>query len=367
MRTYILYAVLLALLVMVFAPLSAQEPPSAEPVPGTSTLPNDPGAATDAGTPDESTSVTPPAPPTPSLPAQAKRGSLMVKAGDKELEWRLSYSHFSSNTVFVDGVAMLPVLVIGKIGVERVRKDILIASLAARFGLRDNIQGEIKVPYRYEHDVHIVPEGQTTQESESVISGSGLGDIEGNLYIQLPQHNPRSIRWIASVGVKAATGSDIFSINPDTETPIGTGFWSSKFSLTGVVISDPAAIFWNLGYTYNWKRMNIRVVPKDAQTGEDLTPVYVDVKPGNTIDFGGGVAYALNPRLSMNTGVSFSINGSTTSNDIKLANTAITSASLRMGMIWLRSNNQPIDIAVSIGLTEDSPDYTLELRQNWKF
>lgn len=341
--------------------------PVATTEPTTSALPTtDSTQTSSSGTQGEDTTVTPPPSPTPVLPASARRSNLMVKAGDKEIEWRLSYSHISSNTVFVDGVAMLPVMVIGQIGVEHARKDILIASLGLRYGIWDNLQGEIKIPYRYENDRNDVPDSQTSQEKESIISGKGVGDVEGNLYFQLPRKTDRSMRMIASVGIKAATGRDIFAIDPTSEVAIGTGFWSSKFGLTGVTIADPAALFWSLGYTYNWERKNIRVVPKDS-SGQALQPVYVNVKPGNTIDVGGGIAYALNPRLSVNSGITVSYNGSTMSNGISLANTAITSATLRLGMIWLKSTGQPIDLSVSIGLTTDSPDFTLEYRRTYKF
>ncbi|MHB9133160.1 MAG: outer membrane protein [Armatimonadota bacterium] len=331
---------------------------------GTSTLPIDQPTSTQPVTPTDDPSVTPPPTASATLPAQANRTSLMIKKGEKELEWRLSYSHFSTSTVFVDGVAMLPVLVIGQVGVERMRKDILISSFALRYGLRDNLEVEVKFPFRFLHDRSAVPDANPPQET--TVTGFGLGDIEGAIYYQLPRKSERSIRWIVTGQLKTATGQDLFEIDSDEDVPLGTGFWSSKVGISGVVVSDPAAIFWNVGFTYNWLRKDIRIVSTDPVSG-DVTVSYVDVKPGNTIDFGGGFAYALNPRFSINTGVNISMNSATTSNGRELANTTITSATLRMGVVWLTDRQRPIDLSMSIGLTDDSPDFTLEFRQNYKF
>ena len=68
----------------------------------------------------------------PPTAAQVERGGLLIGAGRQEVEYRLSYAHFSSNTIFIEGVAILPVIVVGEIAVERLRRDILIGSWAWR-------------------------------------------------------------------------------------------------------------------------------------------------------------------------------------------------------------------------------------------
>lgn len=334
----------------------------------TNALPTDAGVMPTSVEGEEA--LTPPPTNTPVLPATARRPSLMVRRGEKEVELRLSYSHFSKSTVFIDGVAMIPVIVVGEIGVERTRKDILIASVAARYGIWDNLEGELKIPFRYQTERRAIPEANPPEEN--LITGGGIGDLEGALYYQLPKKDENAIRWIVNLGVKSATGTDIFSIDTEDELPIGSGFWATKIGISGVKVSDPAALFWNLGYTYNWERDSIRIVKEDATTGDPIVN-YVDIKPGDTIDIGGGLAYALNPRLSVNTGVTISFNGSTDSQQSgtgewkRVSNTSITSATLRFGAVWLPDYWLPVDVAVGMGLTDDSPDFTIEWRQNFKF
>ncbi len=51
----------------------------------------------------------------PPVPAQVERGGLLLAPGKSEVEYRLSLANFSSNTIFIDGIAILPVIVVGNI------------------------------------------------------------------------------------------------------------------------------------------------------------------------------------------------------------------------------------------------------------
>jgi len=313
-----------------------------------------PPAASKAPTPDSVTAT---------LPPRAVRPSLMIKKGGKELEWRTSYSYSSRNSVFIDGVAVFPILVIGEIGVERIRRNSLTTSLAGRYGIADNVLVEVKVPFRYESDRSSVPE--VTPPQENTVTSSGLGDVEGSLFFQFPRKQEDQIRWVLSLSAKSSTGDDPFEINTHEEAPLGSGFWNSRIGITGVKIVDPVAVYWNAGYTRNWERQNVPITITDMETGETST-IFVDIEPASLIEVGGGFAYAINSRLSVNTGVSISFSGASRSNGEKVANSAFTAASLRLGIVWLTDNRQPVDLGLSIGLTDDSPDFSLEFRKSFK-
>jgi hypothetical protein len=335
---------------------------------GTSPLPVGSTPAPDPG--EDPTDVTPPPSNVPSLPASAKRGGLMVHRGAGELEIRHSFSHFSRSTVVVDGVAMLPVMVVGEIGVERTRRDLLITSLAMHYGLRDNLEAEVKFPFRYHTERRSVPEANPPQEQ--TVTGVGLSDIDMALYYQLPRGRNAPARYVVSAGLKTASGRDQFNIDPDTQVPLGSGFMGTRFGVSSVRVIDPAALYWNASFTYNLQRRNVRIVTEEADTGDKVVN-YVNLKPGNSIDIGGGMAYALNPQLSFNTGLAVSFTTATASQAIdkpqwnKLANSAVTSATLRLGIVYANGGKRPLDLAVNMGLTDDSPDFTLECRQTYKF
>lgn len=197
------------------------------------------------------------------------------------------------------------------------------------------------------------------------MTGFGLGDIEGSLYYQLPRAREEDVRWVMNLGLKSNTGADAFATNAQKRPPLGSGFWNTKLGVTGVKITEPAAVFWNAGYTVNWTRHHIPVTVSNAEDGS-TSIVYVDIKPAKAIDVGGGFAYAINPQLSINTGVSISWNGAAHSNGKRVPNSIFTAASLRLGAVWLTQKRLPVDLGLNIGLTDDSPDFSLEFRQNYK-
>jgi len=294
------------------------------------------------------------------LPTQADEPALMIKKGGKEIEWRLGYTHSSRNAVFLDGIALYPFLVIGEIGVERVRKDNITTSLSGRYGLRNNLLVEVKVPVRYEIDSTSVPE--VSPPAERTVSNFGIGDIEAGLYFQLPRKKEQQIRWVVSASVKSRTGEDPFEIDSLESAPLGSGFWYTKVGLTGVKIADPAAVFWNFGYTVNLERKDIPITVTDNNTGEESIVLF-DIKPADIIEAGGGFAYAINSRLSINTSISISWSGSSKSNGEFVPNSAFTTGMLRLGVVWVTDNKMPVDLGFSIGLTDDSPDFVMEYRR----
>ncbi len=328
--------------------------PTAPPLTPAATKPVDPAPPRSADTMPSMTAT---------LPTRAQRPSLMIRKYGKELEWRSSYSHSSRNAVYIDGVAINPILVIGSIGVERIRKDTVVTSLAGRYGLADNMLGELKIPLRFESNLSSVPDVSPPQEKS--MTGFGLGDIEGSLYYQLPRAREEDVRWVMNLGLKSNTGADAFATSAQKRPPLGSGFWNTKLGVTGVKISEPAAVFWSAGYTVNWARHQIPVTITNAQDGS-TSIVYVDIKPAKSIDVGGGFAYAINPKLSINTGVSISWNGAAHSNGKRVPNSIFTAASLRLGAVWLTEKRLPVDLGLNIGLTDDSPDFSLEFRQNYK-
>jgi len=314
-------------------------------------------------------------------PPQVERGGLLLRGGEQEMEYRLAYAHFSSNTIFIDGIAILPVLVIGEIALERIQRDILIGSWTWRLGAASDTQVELRVPYRYQHGRMSVPEA--TPPIEQTENDQGMGDISVAVYHQLgKRHFGQSL--IVGLEAKSRTGRDIFETTrlqtvsmgmyDDTSSsivrdglPMGTGFWGLKGVVTGLRLSDPAALFWNLGYTYTLPRDDITVYGTDPDT-MDIAPRVVKVRPGDTLEYGIGLAYALNPELSMNLQFQQAFTQSTSITDptegtAQVAGSNLNVASIRLGASWLNGKSTTTDVSVSFGLTKDSPDVVVEVRK----
>jgi hypothetical protein len=234
------------------------------------------------------------------------------------------------------------------------------------------------VPYRYQHNRNAVPEA--TPPRETLQDDRGVGDITAAIYHQLSGRHWGSA-LVAGLQLKSTTGRDIFEtihlVTIDDETqvvqdglPMGTGFWSAKAVLAGVRISDPAALFWNLGYTRSLPRDHVTVYRTDPTT-ETPAGEQVKVSPGATFEYGFGLGYALNPDLSLNLQFQQSFTQSTRISGAEaagwVAGSTVNAAILRLGAVWSTSAHSSTELSVSNGLTADSPDFVVELRKVYSY
>lgn len=285
-------------------------------------------------------------------PTEVQRGGVLVGKGNVEAELGLTYAHFSSNNIFIQGFAILPVLVIGHIAVERIRRDIGIVSLTGRYGLVDDLQLEVRVPWRFWHDRRSYPELAPPREETE--AGGGIGDIEGSLYYQFLREREGAPNLIAGLTFKTRTGEDVFKVaDPYKELPEGSGFYSLRGTVTAIKTVDPVVLFGTLGWTYNLERDSINV----KATGQTI-----DVNPGWTAEYGVGMAYAINPKFSLNMQYQQSFTKTSKVNGWDQPNTALDVALLKIGAIYAYSKKSSIDFSVSTGLTNDAPDIIVELK-----
>lgn len=273
-----------------------------------------------------------------------ERGGLLLSKGKLQIEPTQTYAYVSANRISITGFTVLPVLVIGEISSETVKRHILIETLTTRYGLLDNLQLEFKVPYRYQHERVAV-----STSSETVRSLSGIGDVEGGLYSQLGYEHDWVPDIIGGISVKPRTGKSPYGRN----IGLGTGHWGVKASFVAVKSSDPAIIFGGLGYTWNIKRNDI----KD----------YGTVDPGDTFSYNLGCAFALNYQLGLNFQLEQLLTPKMVMNGQGVPGSFTNVINLKYGATWSISKNLSCDVSASHGLTTDSPDFVLEVRFPYTF
>ncbi|MEE9543711.1 MAG: transporter [Thermodesulfobacteriota bacterium] len=305
---------------------------------------------------------------------EIKRGGLLLKKKIIEIDTTFTYAHFSENQLVIDGFAILPVLVIGEINVEKIKQDILILTETVRYGLTDRVQFEVSVPYRYHYQRFFRPDVSIGEE-EVTNKSNGIGDVSGTLLYHLLNENAVSPHLVAGLTLKTATGASVFNTNPEEgELPMGTGFYSLRGSLSFVKTADPAVVFWNIGYTRNFLREgNVFVAIQDPDTKEiSFTEINTKLEPGDTFEFGFGVAYALSYKLALNTQYQQSISLKTKRDGMDVAGTFFNSGAIRIGGAWAWSDEsnyhlRSLDLSASFGVTVDAPDTVVELRFTHRF
>ncbi|RJX75743.1 transporter [Vibrio sinensis] len=291
------------------------------------------------------------------------RPGVLTPAGNVGFEVSLGYTQNSSNKVSVIGYTILPTLIVGRIEVSDTDRTTLTAGFTTRYGLTNATELELRVPFVYRNDqisTRPIQDGSSGNTINADIDGGGLGDIEFAIRHQF--NFDTTPYWIGGLRVKSDTGKSPYDIDIDptsnslTDAPTGSGFWSIEPNISMVYPTDPAVLFANLSYIYNFK------------DDVDLGGQSAEIDLGDTISIGGGLGFAINPDLSLSIGLTHrtilesKINGSR-GDEAKL----LQLDTLNFGINYAISPTSSININAQAGLTEDSPDFQLTVRAPFSF
>ncbi|GAB2645803.1 transporter [Vibrio panuliri] len=291
------------------------------------------------------------------------RPGVLTPKGQFGIEASLNYTQNSSNRVSVVGYSVLPALVIGLIEVSDSDRTTLTAGLTGRYGLTNATELEIRMPYVYRNDqisARPISEGASDETINRDIDGGGLGDIEFAIRHQF--NFDTSPYWVGSLRVKSNTGKSPYEIDTDPTTnvledaPTGSGFWSIEPGISMIYPTDPAVLFASVSYIYNFKETF------------DISGQSAEIDLGDTISLGAGLGFAINRDLSLSIGLSHQtileseVNGQK-DDEAKL----LQLDSLTFGINYALSRTTSINISAQAGLTEDTPDFQLNVRIPFTF
>ena len=220
--------------------------------------------------------------------------------------------------------------------------------------------------------------GSSAQFSEEKVTGDPrLGDISAGISYKFLDESPGMPDAVASLRIKMPTGDDPYGIKlnsvpgndnlsvPD-DLPTGNGVWSVTPGISLVKTIDPAVLFGNLSYTYHLEGDFSDISP---QIG---VKVPGKVQLGNYFQFGLGMAFALNERMSMSMSFSELISRSSRikpdGSPWQTVNGSDTnSAYFNLGMTFAATDRLTVVPSLSIGLTPDAPDFTFSLKFPYYF
>jgi hypothetical protein len=299
-------------------------------------------------------------------PAVAERGGVLLQRGQLEVSPQLRYSLQTTNRLYVYGLAVLPALVIGTIDVADVERNILEPSLTLRYGLWNQLQMDVMVPWRYSSDIISFQSGEEETEDDTA-----FGDIEGGISYQFLNEKAGRPALVGSVRVRSRTGKDPFEVDIADEIPTGSGFWGVRGTLSAIKTIDPVVIFGNIGYTYN--------ISRTVDLGQEINVGDVEFNPGDSVEWGLGFAYALSPEFSLNMQYIHQIVMKSEIEDIQfpdrnpdietgsITGTHQNVPSLRLGTVLAFEKGGYLDFSVAIGLSEDAPDLTVQVSLPFRF
>jgi len=276
------------------------------------------------------------------------RGGLLLPSGMLEVDDAANYFSMSSDHVTVNGFALFPVLVVGDITSERLRRDILINSVTARLGLTRHLQMDFILPYGYV--LNRTVDATNTQTTESQF---GLGDIAtGALYQFMTEHGNKP-DLLASVHYKSNTGTNSYDLE-SAETSLGTGFNGLTGTITAAKTNDPLVFFGSTSYTKNLPAHH--TVPISDPSDPSVTTTVGYIRPGDAFGFQLGSVLAINPETSMTVGWDQLFTRQSKLNGQPLPASYLVEGSLRIGTSYMYAPGRMVDITFGVGVTPDTPN-----------
>ncbi len=290
------------------------------------------------------------------------RGGLLLPAGTLEVDNTVSYFSASSDHVTVNGFALLPVLVVGDITSQRLRKDILLPTFTTRLGLPKKMQFDLTIPYGYELSRTV-----DATNLESSQSSFGLGDVQFAVSRQIATEHKHVPDLLANVRFKTTTGENSIDLG-SSQTALGSGFYGVQGNLTAAKSSDPVVFFGNLSYTKNLSGTHL--IPANDPDNPGAT-VPGHFQPGASVGFQLGSILALNPETSMTLGWDQRFTRQTYLNGNPLPASYLVEGTLRVGTSYLFAPGRTVDLSFGVGVTPDTPNLQFSMgfpvrRSLWK-
>jgi hypothetical protein len=312
----------------------------------------------------------------PELPRiNADIGGVLTPKGRLVVEPTIQYVQSTVNRVSLDGLGILPAVLIGNVDLRGVDRETFIGALTARYGITPRLEAELKGSFVSRTDQTRTREILIQSSGESVFNaeGSGIGDMELGLRYQFN----RGLGWPFMVGnlrVKSVTGTDPFEIatkkslvdEPDFtgELATGSGFWSVNPSLTFIYPTDPVVFFGNVGYLWTIKDDKGTFTSTDVE-GNQVTSGFGVVDPGDAWRFNFGMGIGLNDQSSFSLSYQLDFFGETSIGNARpqtVVGSDVTIGKLIIGYSIKLPGGAPLNLAIGIGATDAAPDTDVTFR-----
>jgi hypothetical protein len=300
--------------------------------------------------------------------SEVERGGALLPSGRLVIEPSFEYNNISGTNVSISGFTIFQAILIGRVQVQKLKRDLYVPALTFRAGLK-NAELYVRIPYFFRTDRLVFPTsgGSTSNLVDKSFNDNSLGDITTYLYY----HAVREGQWrpwvpdtVVRLGMSFPTGQDPYSLTrrfvPELGAllpvafPTGTGHFGLVFGSTFVKSVDPAVIFLNVAYFINFGR--------NIGSAGDPPVEFGNIKLGNTFEYSIGLILSLQERLSMNFSFNQRVTSKTKQEGVYLPDSSLNSMTFNIGATYVIPPRMAVDFVVGIGLTEDAPDVSLLVR-----
>jgi hypothetical protein len=295
-------------------------------------------------------------------------------------ELSFGYSHFGDARINLDGFLALDAIFLGTISIDEVDADIFTSDLTLRYGVSDRFFVDASIPFLYRTSNFRSggAGGAANAPVEVRVSDQGLGDISFGASYQVFAETAKRPNVVISGRVKTTTGQEPFGVDfvevegsegnlqiPDA-LATGSGVWGVSLGVSALKTIDPMVVFGSINYFRNFQRNFADI---DENPGDQPGRVAI----GNALQFGAGLAYALNETSSIS--MSYSqrlversrLRLDTNETFQRVVGSQANIALVNLGATFALGENLSLVSTVGIGLTDDSPDMVVGVRIPYRF
>jgi len=285
-------------------------------------------------------------------------GGVLLPQGKIVIEPGVQYSYTSRTRIAISGFTIFQSVVLGDIVSEDVERNLVTGFLNLRYGLTNRIQLETKIPYLYRRDEITYTAGPSgDNKAQHRVDGNGLGDIEASIlwhaFGNLDWWKPQTVFYLRG---KSRTGKDPYGLKTieiegedrANEVPTGNGHYGLAIGANCILPSDPAVLYFNLGYYINFER--------------NVGGVYGKIDPGDSIELGIGMAYALNDKLTTSLSFQERYTFETEQNGQDFIDSDANVGTAYLGATYAAGDNVALSLSLGIGVTDDAPDFSIDIR-----
>lgn len=301
------------------------------------------------------------------------------------LEAGASYAYFNAAQVNLSGFLALDSIFLGTISVDEINSDVLTTDGTLRLGVTRRLQFDVNVPYLWRHTNYKSGGAGAAAQGlvEYDVRSHGLGDVSFGASWRMLKETFHRPDVVINVRGKAPTGEHPFGIGQirvagsegnlviPERLSTGTGNWAMSGGISMLKTIDPMVVFASFNYFYNFDG-HFDDVSELADLTTPTAKVPGTIKLGNAIQFGAGVAFALNEKSSLSFSFSERIVGrSKIRRDGDIFRTVVGShanvAVLNLGATFALSDRLALLSNIGAGLTRDAPGLTFSLRLPYRF
>jgi len=301
--------------------------------------------------------------------------------GKFSIETGITYSRYDTRQLVLNGFLALDSIFLGAINLDRIKADTWTLDLTGRYNFNNRWQFDLNLPVVYRESTYQSGGGNSGSANvtteDTVKEDPTIGDVNFGIAYKFLDESANTPDAVVTLRVKAPTGKDPFGIKlvrvadnsnlavPES-LPTGNGVWSITPGISLVKTFDPAVLFGSLSYTYNMEESfdDISSNPAVKTPGK--------VRIGDSFQIGAGIAFALNEKMSMSFSVSDLVQRKSKLKEDggdwqSVVSSDANAGYFNIGMTIAATDNLTIVPNLSIGMTDDAPDFQFSLKLPYYF